>query len=93
MISDKFRCIFIHIPKNAGTSIESKICSEEGSENLLPDHRTIMDLEPLLSVKKICMLHKKNQIYSAARRTKYYLQKRKLGSFYKCTSSFPPVSG
>jgi hypothetical protein len=51
VISDRFRCIFIHIPKNAGTSIESKFCSEEGTENLLPDHRTIIDLEPLSPAK------------------------------------------
>ena len=51
MISEKFRCIFIHIPKNAGTSIESKICFEEGTENLLPNHRTTLDLEPLSTIK------------------------------------------
>jgi hypothetical protein len=85
MISDKFRCIFIHIPKNAGTSIESKICSEEETENLLPDHRTILDLEPL-SPAKLLRLYKTDQIYSMARRAKYFGQKNKIGTFYKPTS-------
>jgi hypothetical protein len=82
MISDKFQCIFIHIPKNAGTSIESKISSEERTINLLPDHRTILDMEPL----SVSMLYKKDSLYSIARRVKYYFQKRRLGSFYKETS-------
>jgi hypothetical protein len=86
MISDRFKCIFIHIPKNAGTSIESKICSEEGSVNFLPDHRTVLDLEPL-TLEKILKLRQKDQRYSAARRTKYFFNKKNLGSFYKTTSS------
>ncbi|MBN2394963.1 MAG: hypothetical protein JXC36_00700, partial [Candidatus Atribacteria bacterium] len=85
MISDRFRCIFIHIPKNAGTSIESKICSEEGTENLLPDHRTMLDFEPL-SLDKILMMYKKDQLYSAARRVKYFVRQHKLGSFYRPAS-------
>jgi len=85
MISDKYKCIFIHIPKNAGTSIESKLCAEEGLVNLSPDHRTILDVEPL-SAQKIRILYDKVQFYSMARRVKYFIQKRQIGSFYKPTS-------
>ncbi len=82
MISDTFRCIFIHIPKNAGTSIESKICSEEGTGNLLPDHRTILDLEPI-SPAKLVKLYRADQLYSMARRAKYFTRRNKIGTFYK----------
>jgi len=80
MISDKYKCIFIHIPKNAGTSIESKICAEEELVNLLPDHRTILDMEPL-SPQKIFFSYHYDQGVSIARRAKYYLVRKKLGSF------------
>lgn len=86
MISDKFQCIFIHIPKNAGTSIESRICSEEGTVNLLPDHRTILDLEPLY-LHKLFRLYKKDQMYSAARRIKNFLTAHEMGNFYRPTSA------
>ncbi len=85
MISDKFKCIFIHIPKNAGTSIESKLCAEEGLANLLPDHRTILDMEPF-TINKICSLYRWEQCFSLMRRVKYFLNRNKIGSFYKTTS-------
>jgi len=87
MISDKYQCIFIHIPKNAGTSIESKISADEGLINLLPDHRTILDMEPL-SLQTIFSSYRYDQSISIARRFKYYLVRKKLGSFYKPASKF-----
>jgi len=85
MISDRFRCIFIHIPKNAGSSIESKICSEEGTDTLLPDHRTILDLEPI-SPAKLLNLYKIDQLYSIARRMKYFTRKNSVGTCYTPSS-------
>ena len=86
MISDKFKCIFIHIPKNAGTSIEYKICSEEGLINLLPDHRTVLDMEPF-TFKKIIRLYRFDQCFSIMRRAKYYFYRKELGSYYRPTNS------
>lgn len=83
MISDKYKCIFIHIPKCAGTSIESKIAIEEGTENLLPDHRTILDMEPV-HLKHIFSC----SYYSIVRRTKYFFLRKKIGSFYKMSSQY-----
>lgn len=71
MISKKYKCIFIHIPKNAGTSIEYKIDPNK-IKNYLPDHRTIKDLEPF-NIKKLLSLYKYSQLYSIARRIKYSL--------------------
>lgn len=46
MISDKFRCIFIHIPKTAGTSIEYKLQSFDSLHQGVQDHRSIREIEP-----------------------------------------------
>lgn len=46
MISDKFRCIFVHIPKTAGTSIEYKLRSFDTLETGVQDHRSIREMEP-----------------------------------------------
>ena len=85
MISDKYKCIFLHIPKNAGTSIESIISEGENTANLFPDHRTILDLEPF-SVKKILHIYETKQQFSTLRRLKYFLQKDKLGNYYRTTN-------
>lgn len=46
MISHKHRCIFIHIPKNAGTSIESALGHLEGHEGRDgQDHRPLRHIE------------------------------------------------
>jgi hypothetical protein len=46
MISHKYQCIFIHIPKTAGTSIEKKLGQFEKLAPGVQDHRSIRELEP-----------------------------------------------
>jgi hypothetical protein len=87
MISHKYRCIFIHIPKNAGTSIETKLCEGDGRANLSPDHRTIRDLEPV-TIDKILKLYQYDQLFSLFRRGRYYIKRKQYGSYYSTTSRF-----
>lgn len=53
MISDRFKCIFIHIPKCAGTSVEAAFGHLDGySGRRAQDHRTLRAIErPRLTMK------------------------------------------
>jgi hypothetical protein len=57
MISHKHKCIFIHIPKTAGTSIENKLGHFQEFRRGIQDHRPISMLEPgyLLDVTKLAL--------------------------------------
>lgn len=46
VISDKYRCIFIHVPKTAGTSIEYKLQSFNALRGGVQDHRSLREIEP-----------------------------------------------
>lgn len=52
MINHKYKCIFIHIPKCAGTSIESALGHYEDKRGS-QDHRTITDIQPNVKLKNI----------------------------------------
>ena len=47
MISHKHKCIYIHIPKTAGTSIEYKFGHFKELKRGVQDHRTIGEMEPV----------------------------------------------
>lgn len=47
MISHEHRCIFIHIPKTAGSSIERKLGHFQEVRANVQDHRTMREFEPL----------------------------------------------
>lgn len=46
-MSHKHKCIFIHIPKTAGTSIEKKLGHFKQLKRGVQDHRTIREMEPI----------------------------------------------
>jgi hypothetical protein len=47
MISDQYKCIFIHIPKTAGTSNEKKLGHFQELKRGVQDHRAISEIEPI----------------------------------------------
>ncbi len=47
MISDKYKCIFVHIPKTAGTSIEKKLGHFKYLKRGVQDHRPISQIKPV----------------------------------------------
>lgn len=51
MISHTHQCIFIHIPKAAGSSIEKKLGFFDELADGVQDHRTIREIEPLPASK------------------------------------------
>lgn len=70
MISHKHKCIFIHIPKCAGTSIESALGHFDNHTGRGgQDHRTIRMIEsPAISIN---ILSSKENIIESARRLRY----------------------
>jgi hypothetical protein len=60
MISHEHKCIFIHIPKTAGTSISYKLGLFKEIKRGVQDHRTIREIEPLylLDVTRLALIGK-----------------------------------
>lgn len=97
MISHKYKCIFIHIPKCAGTSIESALGHLENYNGRGgQDHRTIRMIEqPYLipktfsSKENIMELLRRNKQHHFDKtynfRNKYTVTKQQYKSYYKFT--------
>jgi hypothetical protein len=47
MISHSLKCIFIHIPKTAGTSVEQKLGLFDSSDWGMQDHRALWEIQPV----------------------------------------------
>lgn len=94
MISHQYQCVFIHIPKTAGTSIERKLghFDADGPDGYIPrnvqDHRPLRRLEPVsLGALSSAILRNLGSA-SALRRviTRYRsreLSRRQFDSYYK----------
>ena len=70
MISHKYKCIFIHIPKCAGTSIENALGHHDNPEGRgEKDHRTIRMIEqPILTPR---IFSSRENIHEALRRIRH----------------------
>jgi hypothetical protein len=77
MISHKHKCIFIHVPKCAGTSIEKAMghLNEFEDKRGGQDHRTIYDLESAIKIKYVLKSFK--NIILFLKRLKKQIFKRK----------------
>lgn len=67
MISHKHKCIFIHIPKTAGTSVEKKLGLFETLQWGAQDHRTIKDIQPM-SFHRLALLLMRRQKFLSGKR-------------------------
>ena len=90
MISHAHRCIYVHIPKTAGTSIEFKLGHFKELKRGVQDHRTIRDIEPLSSLETT-QLFLKGDWKLLYRRAKYLMNqsgsvsREQFGRYYKFT--------
>jgi len=97
MISHKYQCIFIHIPKCAGTSIESVMGHFNGHDGRYgQDHRSIRVIQqPLFKLSAISsmeniieLLHRGKACYinrESNVRNKYKLTEKQYENYYKFT--------
>ena len=91
MISHEYRCIFIHIHKTAGTSIEKKLGLFEELKRGVQDHRTLREVEPFSPLQLGAMIRQddlnlilKRKIISRLRR-ETAVSRKQYHDYYKFT--------
>ncbi len=75
MISHTYRCVFIHIPKTAGSSIEYRLGLNVTASRNRQDHRALRHIQPL-SPRGYLRLLRQGDWESLYKRLKYRLQRR-----------------
>ena len=75
MISHKYKCIFIHIPKAAGTSIEKKLGHFKELKRNVQDHSTVREIEPL-RISHAWHLYRSDNLYLMAKKLKKKRERR-----------------
>lgn len=88
MISHKYKCIFIHIPKNAGTSIEKKLGLFDKPKRGIQDHRTIREIEPISLLNYLGCIYKPDNRYWLVKRIKNLAKRQGAVSRGKYNSYF-----
>jgi len=78
MISHNYRCIFVHIPKSAGTSIAHKLDLHAHGRTRVHDHRTIKALRPVDS-KLLWEIYRKENLRLLYRKLSYKFKERRPG--------------
>ena len=71
MISHEYKCIFIHIPKTAGSSIEKKLGLFENIGPGVQDHRTFREIEPF-HVNHLIHLGRQDNAYLLLKKVNNY---------------------
>lgn len=91
MISHKHRCIFVHIPKNAGTSIELKIAGRPHRGRGKQDHRTVRNIQSgfvpqgFAEIFSIASLRLLNQRLIGLRRGFQFVNRSQFDEYFKFT--------
>lgn len=75
MISHTYRCVFIHIPKTAGSSIETKLGRQVTTGRNQQDHRALCHIQPLTLGEHLA-LWREGKRNIVLKRLKYRLQGR-----------------
>ncbi len=75
MISHTWRCVFLHIPKTGGSSIEAKLGIPVTTGRNQQDHRALCHIQPLTAAEMLSLLRRGDR-ETIFKRLKYRLQRR-----------------